>query len=255
MKNYYLWLWLLPIIINSCQVKPKQSLPQEYIFRTSQINVDGKADDWDQIKGEKVNTEDKLWIGQNLVRENWNGPDDLSFTWKACHNGNKLYFLFEVTDDILVEPANQPNSFLNDCIEILLDPKNTGGPRFIEKDSTKTLNGYELHFLPASPNFVFLNDSIAPMYPINMSQNQLFLEKWKGEIACTKTAKGYILELGFELPNVTVTTGMQMGIDVDVCDDDGLGRKSLMIWSGTQKEFWLTMDDYPDAIFENSPIQ
>lgn len=96
------------------------------------------------------------------------------------------------------------------------------------------MHGYELHFLPAAPNHVFLNDSIAPMYPMKLAQDSLFKSKWKGEIACSKTATGYILEIGFNIPGITISRGMIMGMDVGVNDDDGNGRKNLMMWSGTE---------------------
>ena len=44
--------------------------------------------------------------------------------------------------------------------------------------------------------------------------------------------------------------GQVMGLDVAVCDDDGEGRKSLMIWSGTKSEYWLNMDEYPKFIIQ-----
>ena len=46
-----------------------------------------------------------------------------------------------------------------------------------------------------------------------------------------------------------ISSGHIVGLDVDVCYDDGQGGKSLMIWSGTEKEFWLTMNEYPMITF------
>ncbi|RKX36621.1 MAG: hypothetical protein DRP64_18355, partial [Verrucomicrobia bacterium] len=159
-------------------------------------------------------------------------------------SGNTLYFLFEVTDDIVVDPARQPNSFLNDCIEILLDPQNQGGPRFDETTGQKTLHGYEMHFLPSEGQPVFVNDALSPMYPMDNPQNELFREEWAGQTAARKTESGYIMEIAFSIPGVELESGMIMGMDTDTCDDDGQGRKSLQIWTGKQVEFWLTMDHY-----------
>ena len=50
--------------------------------------------------------------------------------------------------------------------------------------------------------------------------------------------------------DLIISTGVIVGMDVDVRDDDGEGRKSLMIWSGVNNEFWLTMDKYPKVIFK-----
>ena len=222
----------------------------QYVIRQMDVTVDGKADEWAKIEGNHVDDPDQLWIGQDLVSENWMGKTDLSFLWKACWSGNKIFFLFEVKDDVLTEPATQPNSFLNDCIEIMLDPENIEGPRFTDTGHGKILHGYELHFLPAAPNHVFLNDSIAPMYPLCMAQDSLFKTKWMGEIACLKSKGGYTVEIGFVVPGLSLSPDLIVGMDVDVCDDDGAGRKSLMIWSGVNNEFWLSMDKYPKVAFK-----
>ena len=214
----------------------------------NEVHVDGNIDEWEYIPGNMVDNPDQLWIGQDLVEDSWEGKDDLSFEWKACRNKNRMFFLFVVRDNVLVEPAMQANSFLNDCIEIMLDPENRGGPRFTVTDQGKILHGYEMHFLPAEPNHVFLNDSLAPMYPMESAQDSLFRIKWKGEIVKKDCAEGYVVEIGFEIPGFQIANGTILGMDVDVCDDDGDGRKNLMIWSGTDKEFWLNMNEYPKVM-------
>lgn len=241
---------LVIILSFSCSSEKKTKEGYIYIIQNQSINVDGNLDDWIDIKGNKVENSDRLWIGQGLKVENWNGKKDLSFEWKSCWSEDMLYFLFDVQDNILVEPALQPNSFLNDCIEIMLDPKNVRGPRFTVENVTKNLIGYEMHFLPAVPNHVFLNDSMAPMYHLELEQDSLFESKWNGLISCSKKGKGYILEIGFKVPDLKIVPGLMLGLDVAVCDDDGAGRKSLMIWSGTKSEFWLNMDEYPKVIFK-----
>jgi hypothetical protein len=222
----------------------------KYMIEEQKVKVDGLAGDWQSIQGNLVDEPGNLWIGQGMVPENWEGTEDLSFQWKACRSGNKLYFLFEVRDHILVEPATQPNSYLNDCVEIMLDPWNLEGSRFSVTDAGKVLHGYEMHFLPAAPNHVFLDDSLAPGYPMEAAQDDLFRREWRGEVACARTPWGYQLEIGFEVPGFKITPGTVMGLDVDICDDDGEGRKSLLIWSGTENEFWLTMDEYPKVLIE-----
>ncbi len=50
-----------------------------------------------------------------MTREKWRGNEDLSYRWRAAWSGDKLYFLFEVTDDRVI-PAGQTSSYLCDCI-------------------------------------------------------------------------------------------------------------------------------------------
>ncbi|MEN8250532.1 MAG: sugar-binding protein [Bacteroidota bacterium] len=221
-----------------------------YIIKQAAITVDGYGDDWKSIQGIEVADTSQLWIGQGMIVENWKGKEDLSFTWKAAYDWHKIYFLFDVNDNILVDPAQQNLSFLNDVVEIMIDPENKKGERFTVSENKKRLNGYEMHFLPSTGNKVFIDDSIVPEYRMDLSQDELFVNNWKGEIASTKKEGGYILELGFEVPGMEINSGKRIGLDVDVCDDDGDGRKSLLIWSGENNEFWLTMDKYPQVVFE-----
>ena len=238
-------LFFSVIIFNSCSTEE-----DSYTIKKSEIFVDGDMSDWKNIEGFEVGDTSKLWIGQGMIKENWKGKTDLSFDWKAAYWANKIYFLFNVTDDNFVDPAKQPLSYLNDVIEIMIDPKNSKGDRFTVSDEGKKLYGYEMHFLPSQGNEVFIDDSLIPEYAMNLSQDSLFENAWNGEIETLKTEDGYILELGFEIPGFEIKPGAVIGLDVDVCDDDGDGRKSLLIWSGENNEFWLTMDKYPSVSFE-----
>ena len=235
----------LLIVLNSCSAKK-----DTYTIKEAVITVDGDTGDWKDIEGFDVGDTSKLWIGQGMTKDNWKGRGDLSFNWKAAYSSDKIYFLFEVTDDIFVDPAQQPLSYLNDVIEIMIDPRNRKGNRFTLTDGKKILHGYEMHFLPSRGNEVFIDDSLIPEYALNLSQNLLFRSKWHGEIVSLKTKYGYILELGIKIPCLEIKPGVEIGLDVDVCDDDGDGRKSLLIWSGVNNEFWITMDRYPTVRFE-----
>ena len=209
-----------------------------------EIKIDGDLADWNGVEANAVGGRRHLWYGQDMTPAKWRGDKDHSYSWRATWNGNRLYFLFEITDDNVIVPPQQPNSFLNDCIEILLDPKNTGGNRADETDGKKTLNGYEMHFLPGEKQLVFVDDALSPLYPIASPQNELFKKQWNGETAFKKTPGGYVMEIAFSIPGVQLKPDMVMGMDTDTCDDDGASRKSLQIWTGKQVDFWITMDHY-----------
>lgn len=221
-----------------------------YVISKANIKVDGKIEDWNAIQGIEVADTSKLWIGQGMVKENWKGKDDLSFIWKAAYSDSKMYFLFSVTDDNFLDSAQQQLSYLNDVIEIMIDPKNQKGDRYTLFDNRKKLNGYEMHFMPSKGNEVFIDDSLIPEYDLMYAQNDYYKNIWKGEIASMKREGGYVLELGFEVPGLEIKPGTEIGLDIDVCDDDGDGRKSLLIWSGENNQFWLTMDKYLTVVFE-----
>ncbi len=208
------------------------------------IVVDGRLDDWQDIAVADVSGAEHLWFGQGMTPQKWQGNRDLSYRWRSAWFDNRLYFLFEVTDETVLDVPSQPNSFLNDCIEILLDPQDRGGRRFLEDGAQKVLRGYEMHFLPGSTPLVFVDDRLSPLYPLDKPQNELFISQWRGEVKVTRTSSGYVMEIGFAVPGVQLDKGMQLGIDTDVCDDDGQGRESLLLWTGRQVDFWITMDHY-----------
>ncbi len=219
----------------------------KYELVKRQITVDGDPSDWEGVEENVVAGKDHLWLGQGMTLEKWKGDEDHSFRWRAAWNDNKLYFLFEVTDDHHADPPMQENSWKNECIEILLDPKNQKGERKIEQDGKEVLRGYEIHFVPTSPVLVFLDDTLSPLYPMDNPQNELFEQQWSGEAKMQKTETGYVVEVGFSVPDLTLEPNIVLGLDTTVCDDDGQGRKSLQMWSGNQVEFWLTMDHYGEG--------
>lgn len=245
------------VMIVGCAESNKSAsvtVPQ-YDVLQAEIKVDGIVSDWEGIKANVVRGSKYLWIGQGLTLDNWKGNDDLSFSWKAARKGNTLYFLIDVTDDKVVEPA-QEFSWMNDCIEIYLNPGNLKGVRIANADVStpiaervgKDIRGYETHFLPAAQPKVFLDDTVSTYETVN-PQNKMFEDKWKGKVVKVKSDHGYIMEIEFTVPGSKIIEGGKMGIDVGVCDDDGDGRKSLMLWTADKGHFWIDMDNWGNLKF------
>lgn len=141
--------WVLLLVFPENCIGPQNENNHNFKVVQKEITVDTDTSDWQNIKAENVNLKDHLWIGQGLITENWQGPADLSFRWRAAYNKSKLYFLFEVADDT-IGPFNRPNTWLNDCIELCIDPGNKGGIHKDSIDGKMKLNGYEMHFLPSA---------------------------------------------------------------------------------------------------------
>jgi hypothetical protein len=217
-----------------------------YEFPNHKITIDGNTADWDGIyKKNIVANADHLWFGQGMTPDKWRGNQDLSFCWRGAWDGDKLYFLIAVEDDCVVDPPQQPKTWLNDCIEIHIDPMHLRGPRKEMVNGKERLRGYEMHFLPLAKPVMMVDDLLAPEYPMDKPQNELFKKLWAGEMAVKRTPTGYIAEIAFSVPGVKLQLGKTLGLDVAVCDDDGQSRKALQIWSGNRGEFWKTMDDHP----------
>jgi Carbohydrate family 9 binding domain-like len=257
LKNKCLWVLLMGVISFGCS-QSKSNLQNnqnktDYFIENHDILVDGKIDDWKSIDSILVNREENIWIGEGLSKTNWEGDDDLSFSWKACHKEGKIYFLIQVKDDTLSN-FNQKYAWENDCVEIHLDHQNIKGDRIIgigsenslEDRFGKRLKGHEMQFLPSTPPKVFFDDS-KNIYYTDSDQTNSFQKDWHGETVTSITNDGYLLEIGFAIPNYYVQSGCKIGLDIAVCDDDGKGRKSLMVSSGFKGPFWLTMDNFHTA--------
>ncbi len=220
----------------------------QYNALQRQIKVDGDISDWQGIAKNIVQGADHLWTNEDLTREKWRGNDDHSFSWRGAWYKDKFYFLIEVTDDNL-QPCTREFSWINECVEIQFDPRNLEGERIagvvaatpIPERIGKKINGYEMHFLPCSEPRVYLDDTKA-VYRLENAQTQMFTDQWAGEIETRRTDKGYLLEIGFTVPDLKLKPGMTVGLDVAVGDDDGNARKSLMLWTARQVPFWITMD-------------
>ena len=213
-----------------------------YAVAERSISVDADTADWAGVPTNRVNSAGHLWVGQGMVKEYWKGPDDLSFTWRSCRHENTLYFLYVVTDNILSK-FNQPNSWLNDCVEICIDPHYLKGIRKDTVDGKIRLHGYEMHFLPSQPPHSFLHDDKS-LYFTAYNQDKDFVYDWNGKIAVKYIPGGYIMELALSVPGVKMVKGMKLGLETAVGDDDGNGRKSLLTWTGLQTDFWISMDKY-----------
>lgn len=204
--------------------------------------TDGLDADWDNTQACLVNGQERLWLGENTVAEGWHGNDDLSYRWKAAWYGDKLHFLFVISDEHVMWIPMQAQAFLNDCILLYLDPRNVRGPRVSQDAGREAVNGYELLFVPCNPPRVYLNAKDG--YSTDRPQNAQFAAEWAGKIDTRAFANGYVIEVEFAIPGVHPAAGSVLGVQTAVCDDDGVGRESVMIWPGTAGEFRTSMDDY-----------
>lgn len=245
---------ILGVLIISCSQTQEQNANKKNsrnsLISKHTIVVDGETADWEGIPAVTVEDKEHLWFGEGLPEGAWKGKNDLSFSWRTTWNNDRLFFLFEVQDDTLSN-FDQDYAWLNDCIEIYIDPHGSGGSRIkgigsensLEDRIGRKMHGYEMQFLPTQPPKVYVDDSKG-IYFTDADQNAAFQEQWQGEAVIQNTTDGYLMEIAFAVPEVSLQSGKKLGMDVAVCDDDGAGRKSLMIWSGYKGEFWLTMDNF-----------
>ena len=153
-----------------------------------------------------------------MTPEQWHGNEDLSYQWQGAWFGEHLYFAFEVVDDRLMSPS-QASSFLCDCVEIYLDYNHQRGRRvkvldgredWFAKCDPRELMGYELHFVAADPPRVYLDHRDS--YALEKPQTDRFRRDWQGAAAFRKSARGYVLEVGFRVPGVMLRPGKTLAL-------------------------------------------
>lgn len=251
-----MWFWFCIAIFawigltnNKVSAAPSCQLSQR------EITVDGDLSDWQGIAPHVVCGKDHLRFSQRAFLDPalWEGKKDLSFQWRGAWSKNRLFFAVEVNDDIVTEPK-QEVSFRCDCVEIYIDYANQGGGRvkildgrddWFAKCDPKELMGYEMHILAKDPPEIYLDHT--DKYVLDKPQTDRFHRDWAGTAKFRKTPTGYLIEVSFEIPNVSLQDGKVIGLEVTACDDDGPGRDNIMVWTGTPLDFWLTMDDYGKA--------
>ena len=92
----------------------------------------GASPDWSSVPvaAERSGTRDYRPLASNQ----WKGPQDLSFTFKAAYDGGFLYLLIDVTDDIAVNRYGGKMLYIGDSVQIGIDPlmERMNGPNHVD---------------------------------------------------------------------------------------------------------------------------
>ncbi|MBN2102571.1 carbohydrate binding domain-containing protein [bacterium] len=134
------------------------------------------------------------------------GWDDCWFRYKMMWKGSMLYLYSEVYDNII--DISQPDWYMNDCFEIQIDGNN-------DKGQTTDSNDH-------SYNFVY---SPTPA----------------SDVAFTQKDFGWTIEARMNIASdcgITPSVGHQMGMEVQVDDNDGGGRDLIGRWWSNDNITW-----------------
>ncbi len=149
---------------------------------------------------------------------------DLSGAWKAMWDSEYLYYLVEVTDDLLIQdsPAYQsPDDgwWNDDCVEIFIDADNSKSSQYDQ------INDYQFGFR--------WNDATVQTGQNSLGSTEGILYEMNG------TDKGYRLEaaIPWSTLGVSPVDGMRIGMDVHIGDDDDGGTRD-------SKRSWFEMTDH-----------
>jgi cellulose/xylan binding protein with CBM9 domain len=238
--------------------------------RTVPIVIDGDLTEWGNVKGFTMSQEKFFFVGQGMSSTKWQGPKDLSATFKLIWDEQFIYVAVEVVDDRVTEPHGslvstmETGSWDDDGIELMFDNDGSNMSRYYVGD----LLHHEFHFVYSSTHpFVFDNfwkyQAGAPQLMFDlpdgskeplafpdevMSKHEITPsfgdDPYRGAFAFKRTPQGYNLELRMKLPGAIMKPiydgGRAIGFDIAINDNDvGKGPlKQQLHWSGMNDLYW-----------------
>ena len=214
-------LILLSLILwTGCKKKGTDPEPVEitadyYAPRAAEApTINGQADEdcWDQADWAEINY---LWLGNAEA-----DPQDFSGKYKIVWTAEKLYFLFEITDNVLSDIYNDPldRYYMDDCLEIFVDEDHSGG------DHQCNYNAFAYHIaldyqavdLGISCNPRLLTDHLDIMRTSSGNRHT-----W--EIGMNVYTDAYNEVLGLNSSKAELQADKSIGYATAYCDDDGQG--------------------------------
>ncbi len=159
---------------------------------------------------------------------------DFSATWKALWDSTRIYFLVDVTDDILIfdSPGEGawPNMHYDDSVEVHLDADNSKGTTYATDD-------FQYGFRWDDPNTIGTGG--------NSNTDTTGVEF----VILGKTKpKGYICEISIPWSTLGTTPGLGdfIGANVGVNDDDEGGELEFQLtWLVTSGDQWMNPSLFP----------
>lgn len=212
------------MIINGCSKKsstepePSSSLPEADYYAPkadTAPTIDGKADEaiWNEADWAPM---DQLWAEQQA------SPSDFSGKYKIVWDEEKLYYLFEIGDDVLSDVHNNPtvDYWKDDCLEIFIDEDASGG------DHTNNYNAFAYHIALDYQAADIGMDGQAHLYTEHVTTRRTSAgttHTW--EVALTPFTSAYIDALGATNVKSELKAGKQIGYACAYCDGDGAGSR------------------------------
>ncbi len=153
------------------------------IQRAKNIRVDGDLTEWDKEGGLVLNTSRQIFRGA----ENWDGPTDASCTFRATHDGKRLYIAVDVADDELITGNELP--WRNDAIELFWDTR----PANMQDGKHGIGTGQLILAVPAE------GEKVRPYWKVHKRKALADLT-----VACAQRSDGYSFELSIPLTELGV---------------------------------------------------
>jgi hypothetical protein len=209
--------------------------------------IDGVADDaaWATAAWHEI---DQLWLGPEYSSADYHGR------FKVVWTPERLYFLVEITDDILFDSHRDPlvQYWDDDCVEIFLDEDFSGG------EHQYNFNAFTYHVSLDNEAIDIGTDRKPHNYSDHVES------RWKAHgdtVVWEMAVKVYPDSYQDGSPDnkpVALSAGKVMGLMLAYCDNDGseirenfVGSESVP--SGPKDRGWIDADIFGKLVLEVSP--
>lgn len=208
------------IVITGCSKKSTEPEPSKitadyYAPKADEAPViDGVADEncWEDAEWGEISS---LWIGAAEA-----SPDDFSGRYKIVWTEEKLYYLLEITDNVLSDVWEDPlqNYWQDDCLELFIDEDNSGG------DHECTYNAFAYHI---ALDYQAVDYGIT-CRPQLFSNHLSIMRTSSGNVHTWEVAMDVYTSLyndifGTNSPKAELKANKLIGYANAYCDDDGQG--------------------------------
>ncbi len=182
--------------------------------------IDGLANDicWKKAEWREIKY---LWLGVQP------SPEDFSGRYKIVWTPERLYFLIEITDDVLSDVYSNPlvDYYKDDCLEIFLDEDHSGGIH------TFNYNAFAYH-IALDYNVV---DAAKNGFP-KLFNDHVSIKRTKNGNIYTWEASVKVFDDKYDESSntnkpVTLTTGKNLGFAIAYCDNDNSSDRQSFIGS------------------------
>jgi hypothetical protein len=211
------------IVVFSCSEDssgPEETTPTQADYYAQQASalpvIDGKSNDacWDDATWANI---DHLWLGTPAAANDFQGR------YKIVWAGTKLYYLVEITDDVLSDTRPDPldNYYNDDCVELFIDEDKSGG------DHTYSYNAFAYHIALDYRAIDLGTDRQPHDFTAHIEANRISagnIHTW--EIAVEIYTAAYN-DQDTDNPKAELKKGKRMGYAIAYCDSDGANRENF----------------------------
>lgn len=206
--------WLGLLLLTPCLLAINANAAQEVQFQAPRAAIapviDGVADDAAWAAGRWYPV-DQRWLGPQI------GSDDFTGRFKLAWNEERLYILFEFSDDTLIDTHRDPlvQYWDDDTLEIFIDEDHSGG------DHQYNHNAFAYHFSLDNQAIDIGTDKAARDYSHHTeSRWRQHPDRIVWEVSIAIYSDEYRDDASDNQP-VPLEAGKIMGFMLAYCDNDG----------------------------------